>query len=48
MIENSSADKEVIIEGLLSSTGEILKIEGARADTLIGKQWDELAKLLMK
>ena len=46
MIESGGADKEVIIEGILSSTGEILKVEGARADTLIGKQWDELAKFI--
>lgn len=48
LTESGSGDKEVIIEGLLSSTGEILKVEGARADALIGKQWDELAKLIMK
>lgn len=48
LIEGDSANKEVIIEGILSATGEILKIEGTRSDTLIGKQWDELAKLLMK
>lgn len=48
LIEGDSENKEVIIEGILSATGEILKIEGTRSDTLIGKQWDELAKLLMK
>jgi hypothetical protein len=48
LIEGDSVDKEFIIKGILSATGEILKVEGARADTLIGKQWDELANLLMK
>ena len=50
LIEGSSTD-EVFIKGILSSTGKILEIEeivGANADTLVGKQWDELTNLLVK
>lgn len=50
LIEGASTD-EVLVKGILSSTGKILKIEeivGANADALVGKQWDELTNLLMK
>ena len=43
-------DKELVISGVLSATGKILKIEaeGANVDALVGKHWDELSSLIMK
>ena len=41
-------NKFKVIQGVLSATGEILKIEGANADALVGKKWDDLAKLIVK
>ena len=41
-------NKFKVIQGVLSATGEILKIEGANADTLVGKNWDDLSKLIVK
>lgn len=43
--------EDFLVQGILSATGKIIKIEeivGANADELVGKQWDELANLLMK
>ncbi len=51
LIEGASTDEEFFVKGILSSTGKILKIEeivGENGDVLVGKQWDELSKLLMK
>ena len=48
---SDSTDKELLIKGILSPTGEVLKIEeivGADADKLIGKHWDKLTKLIVK
>ena len=39
--------KSKIIQGILSATGKILKIEGVNADDFIGKQWDELSNLMV-
>ena len=36
-----------VVKGVLDASGKILEIEGANADSLVGKQWDDLAKLLV-
>ena len=51
LIEGASTDENFFVKGILSATGKILKIEeivGANADTIVGKQWDELSNLLVK
>lgn len=45
LIESGDSGEDILIKGILSSTGEVLKIEnvvGANADELVGKQWDDV------
>jgi hypothetical protein len=48
LADSATSDRSVLITGILSATGRILKIEGANADALVGKHWDELSKLIVK
>ena len=46
-IEVFNGDKSRIVSGILSSTGKILKIEGANP-AMVGKQWEDLSSLIVK
>ena len=50
LYENSDTPKNIHVEGILSSTGKVIKIllaDGVNADTIVDKQWDELINSLV-